>query len=120
MKAEVRVSKGFKRLAKPLLKKYASLEDELKALEKELFENPKLGTPIGHDSYKIRLAVKSKGRGNSGGLRVITHLETGVIGIVENINGIDVVTLIAIYDKNETANISDKELKDLINKLQSE
>ena len=76
MKVEVRVAKSFIRLAKPLLKKYSSLESELVALEKELIENPKLGTSLGQDSYKIRLAVKSKGRGKSGGLRVITHLET--------------------------------------------
>jgi uncharacterized protein YkvS len=120
MKAEVRVSKSFKRLAKPLLKKFASLENELKTLEVELSENPKLGTSLGQDSYKIRLAVKSKGRGKSGGLRVITHLETGIIGIVEKINENYVVTLIAIYDKNETATISDKELIELIDKLQSE
>jgi mRNA-degrading endonuclease RelE of RelBE toxin-antitoxin system len=120
MKTIVRVSKSFKRLAKPLLKKYSSLANELLSLENELLTNPKFGIPLGRDSYKIRLAVKSKGRGKSGGLRVITHLDTEMVCIVEEINENYVISLIAIYDKNETATISDKELKELIEQLQSE
>lgn len=120
MKAEVRISQGFKRLAKPLLKKYSSLEGELKALEIELSDNPKLGKSLGKDSYKIRLAVKSKGKGKSGGLRVITHLDTEIVVIYEEINKVTVVILLAIYDKNETATISDKELNVLIEKLRQE
>lgn len=116
----VKVSKSFKRLAKPLLKKYSSLTNELFTLENELLTNPEFGTPLGHDSYKIRLAVKSKGKGKRGGLRVITHIDTEIVGIVEEINENYIVSLIAIYDKNETATISDKELKELIEQLQSE
>jgi len=78
MKVVVRVSKGFKKQAKPLLKKFPSLNHELVQLEKELIENPKTGKSIGHDLYKIRIAVKSKGKGKSGGLRVISHIETEI------------------------------------------
>jgi len=76
MKVIVRVTKSFKRQAKPLLKKYSSLHNELSVLGSNLLENPKTGTSIGLNSYKIRLSVKSKGKGKSGGLRVISHLET--------------------------------------------
>jgi len=116
----VRVSKSFKRLAKPLLKKYSSLKAELAVLENELIENPRLGKPLGQDSYKIRLAVKSKGKGKSGGLRVITHLDIEIVGIIEEIEENVVVTLISIYNKNETSTISDKELRELICRLQNE
>ncbi|NVO10847.1 MAG: hypothetical protein HXX16_12845 [Bacteroidales bacterium] len=120
MKVIVRVSRSFKRQAKPLLKKFSSLRDELTQLEEELIENPRLGKPLGHDSYKIRLAVKSKGKGKSGGLRVISHLDTEIVKMVEVEGNITIVTLISIYDKSETTSISDKELRDLISILQKE
>jgi mRNA-degrading endonuclease RelE of RelBE toxin-antitoxin system len=120
MKVIVRVSKSFKRQAKPLLKKFSSLTKELIQLEEELKENPHLGKPIGHDSYKIRLAVKSKGKGKSGGLRVISHLDTEIVGLIEAKEDYIIVNLISIYDKSETASISDKELRDLIIGLQKD
>jgi len=120
MKVTVRVSKSFKRLAKPLIKKYNSLSNELVQLQKDLENNPKLGTPIGSDSYKIRLAVKSKGKGKSGGLRVISHLSSEIIGIFNNDGDEISVTLVSIYDKSETASISDKELKELISGIEHE
>lgn len=120
MKVIVRVSKSFKVLAKALLRKYASLNNELIQLEQNLLQNPKLGTPLGNNSYKIRLAVRSKGKGKSGGLRIISHLTTEIIGIIESNEESIIVTLISIYDKSETSNISDKELKDIINRLQNE
>ena len=60
MKVIVNVSKSFKRQAKPLMKKYHSLNRELAQLENDLIDNPRLGSPIGQDSFKIRLLVKSK------------------------------------------------------------
>jgi len=120
MKVIVRVSKGFKRQAKPLLKKFSSLTNELIKLEDELKDNPHLGKPIGQDSYKIRLLVKSKGKGKSGGLRVVSHLDTEIIGMIETEDDEIIVNLISIYDKSETATISDKELRDLIAGLVNE
>jgi len=114
MNAIVRVSKSFKRQAKPLLKKFPSLYQELNHLKNKLEENPGLGTPIGQDSYKIRLAVKSKGKGKLGGLRAISHLDTEIVGIVDGENENKVVILMSIYDKSKTASISNKELRDLI------
>jgi mRNA-degrading endonuclease RelE of RelBE toxin-antitoxin system len=120
MKVIVRVSKSFKRQAKPLLKKFPSLSKELIQLENKLNENPRLGSPLGQNSFKIRLAVKSKGKGRSGGLRVISHLDTEMIGLIESEGKDIIVNLISIYDKSETASISDKELRYLIAGLQKE
>jgi len=119
MKVIVKITKSFKRQAKPLLKRFSSLKMELVQLEQDLMGNPKLGKYLGHDSYKIRIAVKSKGKGRSGGLRVISHIDTEIIGVIEMDGEVTYVNLIAIYDKSETSTISDKELKDLINNLQS-
>jgi hypothetical protein len=69
--------------------------------------NQKMGTPLGNDCYKIRMAVTSKGKGKSGGARVLTFVQV----INENI------FLLSIYDKADAANISDKELKERIKRL---
>lgn len=120
MKVIVNTTKSFRRQAKPLLKKYPSLKIELFQLELELKDNPRLGQSLGNDSYKIRLAVKSKGKGKRSGMRIISHVQTELIGFVEINGGSIIVNLIAIYDKSETENISDKELKDLIISIQND
>lgn len=115
MKVIVRITANFKSEAKPLLKKYKSLSSDLQKLEKELQENPRLGTPLGQNSYKIRLKISSKNKGKSGGARVISLVDSTLVGLVEQTSS-DVITvnLLSVYDKSEVANITDKELKDLI------
>lgn len=114
MNIRVEIAASFKRQAKRLLKKYPSLKGELHLLEKELKENPEKGIPVGKNAYKIRIRIASKGKGKSGGARVITYIETEIIGIFKQEK---VVNLIAIYDKFETETISNKELKELIKQL---
>lgn len=116
MKVEVKVSESFKKAAKPLIKKYRSFLDDLSVLEAELLENPDMGTSLGHNSYKIRLKVKSKGKGKSGGGRVISYLEKDLANINVNRQKV-VVNLITVYDKSEKKNITDMELRDLIESL---
>ncbi|MFV0175880.1 hypothetical protein OBK16_13040 [Empedobacter falsenii] len=50
------------------------MKEDLAVLIEELQQNPTLGTALADNCYKIRLAIKSKGKGKSGGARVITHL----------------------------------------------
>ena len=102
------------------MKKFSSLNKDLLQLEKDLIDNPKLGKSLGHNLYKIRLAVESKGKGKSGGLRVISYLDTEIIGVIETEDELIIITLIAIYDKSETASITEKELRNLINRIQNE
>jgi len=116
MNCKIIAVENFKRETKRLVKKYVSLKDELFQLEKELLRNPRYGTPLGKDVYKIRLAVKSKGRGKSGGMRVITRVVEIQIRVIGKSQQTDVY-LLSIYDKAEQADISDKKLKDLINDL---
>lgn len=115
MKVIVRITKNFKKEVKPLLKKHKSLSRDLLNLEKQLIINPMLGTPIGKNVFKIRLKVTSKGKGKSGGARVISLVETNLIGLVQKGAENEVsVNLLSIYDKSEVATISDIELRDLI------
>jgi len=100
----VKYANDFKRDSKRLKKKYASLANEIEELADGLRTNPTMGTPIGHSCYKIRLAIKSKGKGKSGGARVITYYY---------IHG-STVYLLAIYDKSEQENISEETVAELL------
>ena len=93
--------------AKKLAKKYPSLKSDIESLATQLSANPQQGTPLGKDAYKIRLSITSKGKGKSGGARVITCVKI----IAET------VYLVSIYDKSSQAVITDKELKDRIKNL---
>ena len=81
----------FKREYKKLAKKYASLDEDMKEFIEELQENPMLGTSLGNDAFKIRLAISSKNKGKSDGARIITYFVTQ-----EN-----EIFLLSIYDKSE-------------------
>ncbi len=63
----------FDRQLKRLAKKYPSLKIEFAELIKSLEEDPEQGTKLGNNCYKIRIAIASKGKGKSGGGRVITN-----------------------------------------------
>lgn len=108
MSYKIKTIAPFERQAKRLIKKFPSLKDELRELGASLQEIPEQGTSLGNDCYKIRLAIASKGKGKSGGARVITN-----IAIVEK-----AVYLLSIYDKSEQSDITDKELRELLNQIQ--
>ena len=108
MSYEIIATPRFRRDIKILSKKYPSLKNEYAQLIGLLEDDPQLqGTSLGNNCYKIRLAIASKGKGKSGGARVITH-----IVITEK-----TVFLLTIYDKSEKENISDKEIRELLNQL---
>ena len=98
----------FEKQLRRLVKKYPSLKEEYLQLTLGLMANPKQGTSIGNNCYKIRLQIASKGKGKSGGARIITNI------VVAD----EKVYLLSIYDKSEQAGISDKELKALLKFIQ--
>jgi len=67
---------NFNREAKKLAKKHSSIKRDLATLGKELIENPTKGTHLGNNVYKVRMAITSKGKGKSGGARVIFYILT--------------------------------------------
>ena len=108
MSYNVRAIRIFEKQIKRLSKKFPSLKAEYIALVKDLKENPHKGIPMRDNCFKIKIAIASKGRGKSGGARVITHF------YVEN----ETVYLLTIYDKSEQADISDRELKGLLSEIE--
>ncbi len=93
-----------KKELKRLLKKYRSITSDFEYLLDIIEENPLQGTPLGKDCYKIRMAIKSKNQGKSGGARVITCLK-----IVD-----ETIYLLSIYDKSEKEDLEEKELDSLL------
>lgn len=100
-------SDKFKKEAKRLTKKYPSLKTELADLAQVLSVTPETGTALGDNMFKIRLAIKSKGKGKSGGARVITYAVTAD----------EEVYLLTIYDKSELDSVDDKTLVQIIKTL---
>jgi mRNA-degrading endonuclease RelE of RelBE toxin-antitoxin system len=97
----------FLKSIKRLSKKYPSLKNDIFELGESLKVTPIQGTFIGKNCYKIRLAIASKGRGKSGGGRVITCVQ-----IVD-----DVIYLVAIYDKSDQESMNDTEIDDILRDL---
>ncbi|MCW3124808.1 MAG: Toxin-antitoxin system, toxin component, RelE family [Bacteroidetes bacterium] len=97
----------FDKQAKRLSKKYPSLAGDLKHLIKTLQKDPTQGTSLGSNFYKIRLAISSKGKGKSGGARIITYVKVEAT----------TVYLASIYDKSEQATVTDKELRQIFDLL---
>jgi hypothetical protein len=59
MKYSVKSIEVFERQAKRLIKKYASLKNELIELAQKLAEYPQSGTPLGNNCFKIRISIAS-------------------------------------------------------------
>ena len=77
----------------------------------ELSQNPNMGKDLGSGVRKIRMAVKSKRKGKSGGMRVITF------NVIVNQTDTE-ITLLTVYDKSEKESISDKEIKMLLESIE--
>ena len=73
MNYRITTSQYFNVAAKRLAKKYHSFKADLQAFRDELLKNPQQGVELSPGIRKIRLAIKSKGKGKSGGARVITY-----------------------------------------------
>jgi mRNA-degrading endonuclease RelE of RelBE toxin-antitoxin system len=110
MANQIIYSKIFIRKAKELKKRHPSLVTDLEELEKNLLENPKQGGDLGAGLHKVRLAVKSKGKGKSGGYRVITFL-------IQQSDADITINMLTIYDKADESSIDKKFLITLAKEL---
>ncbi|QKZ15009.1 type II toxin-antitoxin system RelE/ParE family toxin [Spirosoma sp. KUDC1026] len=107
MPNDVILTPRFERRYKRFSKKFASLEGELDELITDLTKSPTMGQPLGSGLYKIRLAVKSKGKGKSGGFRIISYLLTEYEDRTD-------IYLLTIYDKSEDSSINKDTLLTMI------
>lgn len=93
-------TKIFEKELKALKRKYPSVKEDIQQVLESLQNNPNAGIPLGYDCFKIRVSIRSKGKGKSGGGRLITCVK--VTGRM--------IYLVSIYDKSEQETIRDKKL----------
>ncbi|WP_369679087.1 hypothetical protein [Siphonobacter sp. BAB-5385] len=87
--------------------KYPSIKADLRALGQTLQENPTQGSEVFKNCYKVRLAIKSKGKGKSGGGRLITYVRITS----------ESVYLLSIYDKSNRETVTNAYIKHLLKDL---
>ena len=104
MSYKIVTSGVYQRHLKDLADKHRSLKKDIEKLYNTLEENPHQGILIMENVYKIRLAITSKGRGKSGGARVITY----------TLDDLEKLILLDIFDKSEEENISKKRIQTII------
>lgn len=109
MKYKIQLSASFKKEAKWFKKHYTSFTDDFEELINKLEVTPNLGTDLGGGLRKIRMRITSKGKGKSGGARVITFTVVAAIDETE-------INLLYIYDKAERSTIKQSELEELLRK----
>lgn len=99
------MTEEFKRCAKPLAKRYKSFNQDYRNLLDELERNPRLGTDLGMGYRKVRMAIKSKGKGKSGGARVIT---------LDTLECDDCLYLLFVYDKSDADSVDLDAIKKIV------
>jgi mRNA-degrading endonuclease RelE of RelBE toxin-antitoxin system len=108
MNYKIIVTRRFAKEMKRLAKKYPSLKREYAALIDTLTASPFTGTLLRHHCYKIRLSIASKGKGESGGARIITCVYARA----------EMVYLLTIYDKSEIGGVTDGDLSEMVQALE--
>lgn len=108
MGVSISYHKQFSKDAKRLTKKYRSFLKDLEIFVREIKLNPDLGIDLGNGVRKVRMAIASKGKGKSGGARIITYKKQTLQ------DGSCLLTFLTAYDKSETANVSDAFIEYLV------
>ncbi|WP_396211770.1 type II toxin-antitoxin system RelE/ParE family toxin [Flavobacterium sp.] len=107
MKFEFVETSIFEKELKRLSKKHKSIKEDIRNLMNTIEENPDIGVDLGNGFKKIRMSITSKGKGKSGGARVVTQ------NIIINKEEHKIIMVI-LWDKSEVENVDIKILKDLI------
>lgn len=103
----ISVSDDFAKEAKRLAKKYPSFKQDYKDFLVSIKNNPLQGDEITKNIRKIRMAIKAKGKGKSGGARVITfNIHTDI----ENGH----VVFLLLYDKEDASTVKVNVVKQLV------
>lgn len=110
MNFEIKATPQFKRSLKALAKRHRSMKSDFETFVKSLKENPLQGDELSPGIRKIRMSISSKGRGKSGGARIITYtiLATEEAGKVY---------LIDIYDKSDYSTVDVAIIRKLVSDL---
>ena len=92
MSCEIQTTSYFDTEARRLAKRHRSFASDLTDFRDSILKNPYQGTELSPGIRKVRMTIASKGRGKSGGARVITFTY-----LVNEKDG--VVILLLLYDK---------------------
>lgn len=111
MKVDFHVTPEFKRMAKALAKRYKSFATDYDKFLNDLEDDPMQGTSLGGGVYKVRKAIASKGKGKSGGARVLIYHVSKLTDELFDIS------LLTIYDKSEIDNVSDAYINQIIKQV---
>lgn len=103
----VSVTDDFAKEAKRLAKKYPSFKQDYKEFLESIKNNPLQGDEITKNIRKIRMAIKAKGKGKSGGASVITF---NVLTDMENGH----VVFLLLYDKEDASTVKVNVVKQLV------
>jgi len=95
-------SDEFKKSAKKLAKRYKNFKGDLQKFIGTLEKNPRQGTELSSNVYKVRIKNSNNNKGKSAGYRIITYIITN-----------NEILLVNIFSKSDIPNISEKEI-DLI------
>ena len=110
MNFEIQTSSYFDAEAKRLAKRHRSFIEDLQDFRDSILKNPYQGTELSLGIRKVRLTIGSKGRGKSGGARVITFTY-----LVDEKDG--VVILLLLYDKADASSIKMNVVRKIIKDL---
>ncbi len=110
MNFKITVSSYFAVEAKRLNKKYRSFAEDLRKFQESLLENPLQGVELSPGIRKIRLTIKSKGKGKSGGARVITY---NILTAKRD----GQIVLLLLYDKKDASSVNLSVIKKIIKDL---
>ena len=103
----ISVSDDFAKEAKRLAKKYPSFKQDYKDFLVSIKNNPLQGDEITKNIRKIRMAIKAKGKGKSGGAMVITF---NILTDIEN----GQVVFLLLYDKEDASTVKVNVVKQLV------
>lgn len=110
MNFEIQTTSYFDREAKRMAKRHRSFIDDLTALRDSLLANPYQGTELSPGIRKVRLSIGSKGRGKSGGARVITFTY-----LIDEKSG--AVVLLLLYDKADASSVKVNVVRQILDDL---
>lgn len=105
---EIIVTEEFKRCVKPIAKRYKSFNQDYQDLLDDLDKNPHMGIDLGNGFRKVRMAIASKGKGKSGGARVIT---------LDLLERNECLYLIYAYDKSDADSVNLDVIKKIISDM---
>ena len=110
MNYDLRPSPDFVKGVKALAKRYPSLKSDLMQFRQSLEKDPEQGVDLGGGLRKIRMNIKSKGRGKAGGARVIT------CNIIISKSDM-VIALVYIYDKADASSVKNEAMRKIVEEM---